>query len=198
MKWIGLTGGIATGKSTATEVIRGLGLTVIDADKISHQLSEIGERGYEKMLAHFGPQILKSDLSIDRKKLGQLVFADHKMKSDLENILHPLIRIEVQLQKKIQQENGDRLCFYDVPLLFEKKLESEFDATVLIWCDHKTQLERLIKRDGLTEFEALARLSHQLLMTDKVKKANFCIDNSGDRADLQRQIQKLIKSLEVE
>lgn len=200
MKWIGLTGGIATGKSTAAKLLEGLGVSVIDADLISHKLSEVGQIGYEKILSHFGKNILNSDLSIDRKKLGRLVFSDPRLKSDLEGILHPLIRNEVQKQKKQYQQQGAKLCFYDVPLLFEKKSAADFDVTVLVWCNSQTQINRLLLRNQLTDRltleEASLRLKSQLPMVDKVKMADYCLDNSGDTEDLEKQIKKLLKTLE--
>lgn len=195
MKWTGLTGGIATGKSTAKNLFESLGIPVVDADQISHGLTEVGEVGYLQVVSHFGNEILNRDLTINRKKLGQLVFSQSRLKSDLENILHPLIKTEVLRQKENHQQNGVQICVYDVPLLFEKNLEKEFDSTVLIWCDNRTQLERLIKRDVLTTEEAFLRIKNQVPMIDKVKKADHCVDNSGDIEDLQKQIKKLIQLL---
>ncbi|MEK6628975.1 MAG: dephospho-CoA kinase [Bdellovibrionota bacterium] len=195
MKWVGLTGGIATGKSTAARLIEGLGVQVIDADLISHKLSEVGATGYEKILSHFGKNILNSDLSIDRKELGRLIFSSPSLKSDLEGILHPLIRNEVQKQKKQYEQQGAKLCFYDVPLLFEKKSEADFDATVLVWCDSQAQLNRLLQRNQLGIEEASLRIKNQLPMLDKIKMADYCLDNSGDTADLEKQIKKLLKTL---
>lgn len=195
MKWIGLTGGVATGKSTAAALLKGLGLPVIDADQIAHKLSETGESGYEKILSHFGKNILNKDRSINRKQLGQIIFSDPQLKLDLENILHPLIKQETQLQKKQYEQKGSQICLYDVPLLFEKNLATDFDHTILIWCDRETQLERMIKHRDLTKEEASLRIQNQLPMVDKVKMATYCVDNSGDMEDLEKQIQKLVKSL---
>lgn len=195
MKWIGLTGGIATGKSTASRLIESLGVPVIDADKISHDLSDIGASGYTKIVSHFGTNILNSDQSIDRKKLGDLIFSNTQMKTDLEQILHPLIQEKVQEQKKHYQYSGNSLCFYDVPLLFEKNLEQNFDHTVLIWCHHKTQMSRLMERNRLTIDEAVKRIQNQTPLIQKVSRADFCVDNSGVKEDLFKQLKYLIKVL---
>ncbi|AGH96213.1 dephospho-CoA kinase [Pseudobdellovibrio exovorus] len=195
MKWIGLTGGIATGKSTAKKLIESLGSPVIDADEISHQLSAVDQAGYKAIVSHFGQEVLNTDLTLDRKKLGQMIFADESLKLQLEGILHPLIRAEVLRQKEHHRTSGAELCFYDVPLLFEKKLWSDFDATVLIWCDAYTQLQRLMARNGYTEEEALLRISNQIDLIDKVKMSTYCVDNSGDTEDLQKQLVKLLESL---
>ncbi len=195
MKWTGLTGGIATGKSTAKKLIESLGFSVVDADQISHMLSLPEQEAYKKIVSHFGKTILNADLSLDRKKLGQIVFSDEKAKTVLENILHPLIQQEVIKQKQQLERKGEKLAFYDVPLLFEKNLQKNFDATVLIWCDPKTQLERLMKRNSLTKEEALSRISNQIPLIQKVKWATHCVDNSGDMEDLENQIRRLIAAL---
>lgn len=195
MKWIGLTGGIATGKSTAKKLIESLGSPVIDADEISHQLSAVDQAGYKAIVSHFGKEVLNTDLTLDRKKLGQMIFANESLKLQLEGILHPLIRAEVLRQKEQHRANGAELCFYDVPLLFEKKLWSDFDATVLIWCDARAQLERLMARNGYSKEEALLRISNQIDLIDKVKMSTYCVDNSGDTEDLQKQLVKLLGNL---
>lgn len=195
MKWTGLTGGIATGKSTASALLEGLGIPVIDADQISHGLTEVGKAGYQGIVSHFGTVVLKKDQTLDRKKIAEMVFSDTQKKSELEDILHPLIRQEVQLQKKHYKNRGAELCFYDVPLLFEKNLSQEFNYTVLVWCNRRTQLQRLIERNKLSPAEAEQRINNQLPMIDKVRMANFCLDNSGDILDLEKQIRKLIKNL---
>jgi dephospho-CoA kinase len=195
MKWTGLTGSIATGKSTAKKLIESLGYPVIDADQISHKLSERGERGYIEILSQFGSDILNTDLSIDRKKLGQMIFNNARLKSQLEAILHPMIQAEVKDLRNKYEEQGAPLCFYDVPLLFEKNLQAHFDATVLVWCDSRVQLVRLMKRNQLTEEEALLRVNNQWPLVEKVKRADYCIDNSGDFNDLEKQLKKLINTL---
>ena len=195
MKWTGLTGSIATGKSTAKKLIEGLGHSVIDADQISHKLTEVGQLGYQKIVSHFGASVLHSDLTIDRKKLGQIIFSDINQKNVLENILHPLIRDEVQNLKKYYEKNGAQICFYDVPLLFEKNMQDQFDQIVLVWCSPNTQLERLIQRNQLSPSEALLRINNQLPMALKLKQADHCLDNSSDVDDLAAQIKKLMPRL---
>ena len=195
MKWTGLTGGIATGKSTAKKLIESLGFPVVDADQISHKLSEPGASGYDKILSQFGRDFLNSDSTLDRKKLGQIIFSEPTKKQLLENILHPLIQDEVKFLRKLHQENGVSLCFYDVPLLFEKDLSSQFDTTVLIWCNASAQLGRLMARNNLTESEARLRIENQMSLVDKVRRADHCVDNSGDMADLEKQIKRLTQRL---
>lgn len=195
MKWTGLTGGIATGKSTAAKLLEGLGFPVIDADQISHKVTEVGAEGYLRVVSHFGKDILNEDNSINRKKLGHLVFSSPQLKFELETILHPIIKVHVDLQRKKYEVGGVALCFYDVPLLFEKNLMANFKSTVLIWCNNQMQLERLMSREGLSADEAYIRIKNQLPMIDKVKLATHCIDNSGDTEDLLKQLRHLIKTL---
>ena len=195
MKWTGLTGGIATGKSTAKQLIEGFGIPVVDADQISHSLTDTGEAGYVQILSHFGKEFINENKSLNRKKLAQLIFSDMKARALLEIILHPLIKAQVQLQKKQFEKSGEPLCFYDVPLLFEKNTIRDYHTTVLIWCNNQTQIERLMKRSGLDEGEAFLRIKNQLPMIDKVRMAEHCVDNSGDVDDLAHQLRRLIKTL---
>lgn len=195
MKWTGLTGGIATGKSTAKKLIEGLGVPVVDADQISHKLTEVGEKGYSAIVSHFGNSVLEKDGTLNRKKLGHLFFTDPHVKAQVESILHPLIKFEVQNLKKHYEALAVPLCFYDVPLLFEKNLMPDFHTTVLVWCNNQTQLERLMKRNRLTVEEAYIRIKNQLPMIDKVKMAEHCVDNSGETSDLEKQLKRLLKNL---
>ncbi|MBC7420477.1 MAG: dephospho-CoA kinase [Bdellovibrio sp.] len=195
MKWIGLTGGIATGKSTAKKLIEGLGIPVIDADLISHQVTAAGAEGLRQVVFHFGNEILNPDQSLNRKKLGSIIFADIDHRLKLENILHPLIQAKVQKLKMQYQAAGHQICFYDVPLLFEKNLEKLFDRVVLIWCDRQEQLTRLMLRNQFSPEEAELRINSQTLMCEKVRHAHYCVDNSTDLDSLEIQINYLIKTL---
>ncbi len=195
MKWIGLTGGIATGKSTVARLIESRGYKVIDADQVSHQVTQIQSEGYDRILSYFGEDILDDRLNIDRKKLGQVVFESASKKEQLESFLHPLIREEVQSLKDKYKSQGVAVVFYDVPLLFEKNMESDFDMTVVVWCDAATQLQRLIKRSRLTEVEALLRINAQLPLSYKIKRADFCIDNSGPDYELIQAVDYFLENL---
>ncbi len=195
MKWIGLTGGIATGKSTVSRLIQSLDIPVIDADQISHQTTKIGAVGYDSVVSQFGMDILRPDLEIDRKKLGEVIFQNPHKKIELEKILHPLIHAEVQRLKIQAQKEGHRMCFYDVPLLFENSLQKQFDCVVLVWCDAQTQLFRLMQRNKLSEEEAFVRIQNQLPMTVKVYGSDYCLDNSGTEINLIQSVDYLISKL---
>lgn len=195
MKWIGLTGSIATGKSTVARLIQSLDLPVIDADHISHQITKRGADGYAEVVSHFGNDIVALDLEIDRKKLGEIIFQDLKKKKELENILHPLIHAQVQRLKVQYQKQAQRMCFYDVPLLFENNLQEQFDDVVLVWCDFQIQLARLMQRNKLTRDDALLRIANQKPMTLKVYGADYCLDNSGTETDLIYSVNFLMNKL---
>ena len=194
MKWIGLTGGIATGKSTVARLIESLGYPVIDADQISHQITRFGQPGYEQVTSHFGTDILNDLQEIDRKKLAEIIFANSAKKQQLENILHPLISVEVQKLKTQHLNEGAHLCFYDVPLLFENNLQKNFDMVVTVWCDPETQLQRLMSRNRLTQAEARLRIASQLPMSVKISQSQYCIDNSGSEESLIQIVSNWLKT----
>ncbi len=195
MKWIGLTGGIATGKSAAAKLIQSLGFPVIDADEIARQVVQPGQVGLQKIVHHFGNSVLQTDQSLNRARLGEIVFKSPEKRFLLESILHPLIQAEVaKLKLKYETEN-QKLCFYDVPLLFEKNLASQFYCTVLIWCDPENQMRRLQARNKLTELQAVERIQSQKKLSDKLPLASFCIDNSTTLQSLKLQITRLVENL---
>ena len=195
MKWIGLTGGIATGKSAAKKLIEGLGCAVIDADQIARRVVAPDHVGFQKVVSYFGASVVSPDGSLNRSALADLIFKSEDLKLKLESILHPLIQIEVQKIKSQYVEMGKKICFYDIPLLFEKKLQDQFDATILIWCDLETQKARLKARNNLSDQEVTDRLNSQMPMTDKLPLATYCLDNSTTIHSLDLQIKALVPKL---
>jgi dephospho-CoA kinase len=197
MKWIGLTGGIATGKSAAKKLIEGLGYPCIDADELARLVVQPDHQGYQQVIKQFGASILNSDerKSLNRSALADIIFSDPAQRLALEAILHPLIQKEVQILKNKYAAEKQALCFYDVPLLFEKKLASQFDCTILVWCDEATQKVRLMQRNHLSESQALLRIQSQLRLAEKLPQASYCIDNSTDLGSLGLQIKHLISKL---
>lgn len=184
MKWIGLTGGIATGKSTVARLVESLGSKVIDADQLAHEVMRFGGAAYDAVVSQFGTEILKPDQQIDRKKLGEIVFSDVTKKEILESIIHPLIKDEVTQLKNKYEQQGEHFCFYDVPLLFENNLQKNFDFTVTVWCEPEIQLQRLIQRNQLTKDQALQRIQNQWPLSQKIALSQYCIDNSGSEESL--------------
>lgn len=192
MKWIGLTGGIACGKSSVARLIQGLGIPLVDADQIVHDLLGPGGLGYALVIAQFGPQILNSDRTINRKKLASIVFQSKGDLEKLENILHPLVRSRVEELRADFVKKGERVAFYDVPLLFEKNLAGEFDYVVVVSTTPELQRTRLKERDQLTDSEIEARLKNQMPLVEKEKKADFVIMNTRTIEELKSQLQKLL------
>lgn len=197
MKWVGLTGGIATGKSAAARLIEGLGYPVIDADRIAHQIVGLGQTGLKKVVSQFGKVVLNSDLTLNRSALGEIIFNSVEKKLVLESLLHPLIQEEVaKLRHEFENEHRS-MCFYDVPLLFEKKMQSQFFATVLIWCDFDSQHRRLKLRNNLSDAQVNSRLRSQMNLSEKLPLAEYCVDNSTTVANLEIQVKNLIHRLET-
>ena len=184
MKWIGLTGGIATGKSTVSRVLESRGYPVVDADAIVHRLLLPGQTAFRNVVNHFGTPILNSSGQIDRKILGEIVFKNSLERKTLESLIHPEVQKEVSRERQEFEMEGERYSFYDVPLLFENSLTSQFDLVVTVWCDLKQQLSRLKARSKLSEQQAYERIATQLPLIEKVKASDYCIDNSGIDSEL--------------
>lgn len=196
MKWIGLTGGIASGKSTVSRILKSHGFPVVDADALARQVVEPGSSGLAQVVAQFGTGVLNPDGSLDRKKLGQAVFGNPQKLLQLESILHPLIQAETRRQRTECEQRGEKFAFYDVPLLFEKNLESQFDAVIVVRASESLQKLRMKQRDQLTETEISNRLSAQVPMAHKVAKATWVLDNEGSLADLEKATLDLIRKIQ--
>lgn len=193
---IGITGGIATGKSTASNIIKELGYKVIDGDLVARQVVEKGKPAYEEIVKYFGDQILDQDGNINRKKLGHIVFNDEKERKRLNNLIHP--HIMKKIKQMIDDHKDEQILFLDIPLLIEEKdrLESYsifFDQIWLIYVDEKTQIQRLMKRDGIGREEALKKIRAQMPIELKKEHATKVIDNRKAVEELREQIRALIE-----
>lgn len=198
MKWIGLTGGIACGKSTVSQSLRELDFQLVDADEIARIVVQKGSPGLKSVLEKFGPDFLDKDGNLDRQKLAQQVFSDPFKKLELEAVLHPLIRAEVGRQKETLEKQGHRLAVYDMPLLVESKAQGQFDKVIVVTCTPEQQKERLRLRHQWSEEEIRRRIQAQVPLSEKEKYADFVIRNEKDRAHLTREITRLanwLKSL---
>ena len=198
---IGLTGGIGTGKSTVSRKLRERGYPVIDLDVISREVIEYPEV-INELVRNFGIEILESQnnisgkKSISRNKLRQTVFKEEKKVSVLNSIMHPPIVKEMRRQIE-ELRKSYKTVFVEVQLLFEAKLEKEFDIIVLVYADKKTQLERVLKRDGRNEGEVQQIINAQMDMTEKRRLSNYIIENNGDSEMLDLEIEKFIKKLKI-
>lgn len=195
-KIIGITGGIASGKSTAVALIRQAGYQVIDADQVVHELQAKGGRLYQVLLETFGQDILLPSGELDRPKLAALLFAhsENMVKSSQQQ--NAIIR-EALATKKEQLAQTEDIFFMDLPLLVELGYQDWFDAIWLLYVDDKTQLKRLMERNQLTELAAKQRIASQLPMSQKKAYADVVIDNNGDLQALETQISKALQDLEV-
>jgi dephospho-CoA kinase len=192
MIWVGLSGGIGSGKSTASRLLREEGYTVIDADIIAKEAVAKGSAGLASVVALFGKGILKHDGSLDRKKIAEIVFANPKNLQQLENIIHPVVQTRVSELRKIAEKKGEKIAFYDVPLLFEKKMQTNFDCTLLITCSEQTQKARL-KARNYSDADIEARLKNQIPLAQKQALAQFVILNESSLAELKANLQDFVR-----
>ncbi len=192
MKWIGLTGGMGTGKTTVSGIIQSLGYHVLNADKNAHEALQKTSPVFSRIIQTFGPHILRPDGEIDRKKLGDIVFADKFQLSKLESIVHPQIQELTKRDRQKLAESGIALAFYDIPLLFEKRLEKSFDKILTISCKRDLQIQRAMQRTGLSEEEIRKRLAAQLPMEVKVRASHYTIRNDGSLEELKIKVQDVL------
>ncbi len=180
MRVIGLTGGIASGKSTVSDMLRALGARVVDTDAIARAVVEPGKPAWEEIVTWQGRGILQPDGSIDRRRLGELVFADKAARAALEAITHPRIEAAAQEALAAAERDGCAVAVLDVPLLYEAGWDKRVDEVWVVFVDARTQLERLMARDGLTAAQAGARIAAQGPLAAKAERADVVIDNGGD------------------
>ena len=192
---IGITGGIASGKSTVTEFLRQLGYQVIDADQVVHELQEPGGRLYQALLSTFGPAILQEDGRLDRPKLGAMIFGNTELLAQSSQIQNQIIREELAGRRDLLAETED-IFFMDLPLLFELQYEDWFDQIWLVDVTVETQLSRLMTRNALSQDEAEKRIAAQLSLQEKRKRADVLIGNNGSLEETRQQIRDALQKLE--
>jgi len=194
MKLFGLSGGIASGKSTVQKMLEDLGCNIIDADHLYHQLLE-PSAGEPSPLAisinDIFPQSLGHDGSLDRAALGNIVFQDPDARKKLEAIAHPAVALAFTEHVQKSRREGKNHCIYSVPLLYENKLESGFSAVIVVWVPEHIQKQRLAKRDNLSAQGIQERLAAQLPLDEKRQKADWVIDNSGSQEQTQSAVHQL-------
>jgi dephospho-CoA kinase len=195
---VGLTGGIASGKSVVADMLEQLGARVIDFDVLARRVVEPGEPAWYDIVDHFGPGVLDKDQAIDRRRLGRIVFADDSERAVLERLTHPRIRQEfVREVRAINAREPDRIVVAVVPLLVEGGLESRFDHVVVVFATEEQQIERLMRRDVFSRDAAGARLAAQLPIQEKLSSADTMIDNSGSLEHTRHQVEELWARLTV-
>ncbi|MED3653494.1 dephospho-CoA kinase [Heyndrickxia sporothermodurans] len=194
---IGLTGGIASGKSTVSAMLKAKGYTIVDADIAAREVVNIGEDAYYGIIEAFGKEILLEDGNIDRKKLGSIVFHNTEKRLLLNSIVHPAVRNYMQKKKAEAIEDGKQTIIMDIPLLFESKLTYMVDKTILVFVDPNIQKERLMKRNHLSEEDAIARIRSQMPLKEKIQLSDAVIDNNETLEETKKQLNKIINEWDM-
>jgi dephospho-CoA kinase len=189
---IGLTGGIASGKSTVSNLFKEMAITVVDADVEARLAVMKGETAYFKIIEEFGREVLLENEEIDRQRLGSIIFHQAEKRQILNGITHPEVRKRMMDQVEIAKKNGEEVVVLDIPLLFESKLTYMVDKTILVYVDDEIQLQRLIERNNLSVEDARARIRSQMPLSDKLKLADAVIDNNGSIADSKKQLNEIL------
>lgn len=189
---VGLTGSIASGKSTVANMMKEMSVPIVDADIIARDVVAIGEPAYLKIVDTFGDGILQEDKTINRAKLGSIIFQDETKRKQLNKIVHPAVRSEMKRRQQIYVEKGEPLIVLDIPLLFESKLTHFVEKILVVYVDEQTQLERLMERNGFTKGEALARINAQMPLKEKVEKADVVINNNGSIDETKEQLMTIL------
>lgn len=189
---IGLTGGIASGKSLVASVFKDLGAHIVDADKIVHDLLKPGQPAWQEVLDYFGSEIRFPDKTIDRRKLGEIVFNDPEKREWLNMCIHPKVFEIYRAQvKHLSARQQDAVIVFDAALLIETGYHEEMDSVIVVYSDEEQQLKRLMERDGLSREQALARIRSQMPLSEKSRHADYVIDNRGSREDTERRAREI-------
>lgn len=195
MDLIGLTGGIASGKSTVARMLRNAGVDVIDADVLAREVVEPGTDGLREIAARFGDGVLQADGSLDRPALAQVVFGDDDARRALNGIVHPRVARAAAEHATALADAGRARAVYEVPLLFENGLDAAMAATILVAVPEDVQLARLMERDGLDEEAARARVAAQMPQAEKRARATYVIENGGPLAETAAQLRAAWRDL---
>jgi dephospho-CoA kinase len=196
MLLVGLTGGIGSGKSEVSKRLAALGAVIVDADKVAREVVRPGTPGLQRVVDEFGPEVLLADGSLDREGLGRIVFGDPKKLARLNGIVHPLVGERIaELMADVEREHPDAVVVYDVPLLVENGLQDRYEVIVVVATAPGTQLRRLVEQRGMTEADAKARIAAQAPLDAKLAVADHVIDNDGDLAALDAQVEQVWRDL---
>jgi len=195
---VGLTGGIVGGKSTVASMFKDLGAKIIDVDKLGHSVILPYSPAWGKIIKLFKKDILRNDLTIDREKLGKIVFANQALLKKLNEITHPeiikLIKKEINLAKD-KTRNQEKILVIDAALIYEAKIDRLMDTIIVVYVNEDEQTKRLVKRSNLSKEEALQRIKSQMPMKEKVKMSDYVIDNSNSLDETEKQVEKIWKKL---
>ncbi len=195
---VGLTGGVATGKSTVAKMFEQRGAIVIDADKLAREVVEPGKPAWHAIVNTFGRQVVRPDSSLDRHVLGAMVFRNRSKLRQLERIIHPRVaREQARLTKAIARKHPNAVVIYEVPLLFEAGVDKRVDKIIVVTAEQATQIARLKKRNGLSRTEALRRIGSQMPLAKKTQQADHLLNGTLPRPSLRKQVGQLFRSLRL-
>ena len=198
MQVIGLTGGIATGKSTVSAIFKNAGAVIIDADRIARKVVKRNSPVYRRVVEAFGASVLLPDGEIDRTVLGNIIFNDPRKKQLLNTIVHPHVRKETDRQlKHIEQNNPDAFVILDIPLLFEAGMRKDLSEVIVVFTPAHIQIKRLMERDHISREDAMARIRSQMPIEEKKSLATIVIDNSGTREHTRKQALQIYHRLKA-
>ncbi|MCP1145543.1 dephospho-CoA kinase [Lysinibacillus endophyticus] len=194
---IGLTGSIASGKSTVANMLKEYGFPIVDADLVARQVVERGSETLQKIADVFGPEVITPEGAMDRAKVGSIIFHDESKRKVLNDIIHPAIRAEMLRQRDEHVANGAKTVIMDIPLLFESKLQHYVEKILVVSVNEETQLKRLIERNRLNEEDAKARISSQLPLSIKEQGADAVINNNGSIEETRQQLEDILNKWNV-
>jgi dephospho-CoA kinase len=195
---IGVTGGIASGKSTVVAILKDMGAAVIDFDMLAREVVEPGKPAHQEIVAFFGDQVLGPDKQLDRKKIADIVFADDKKRRKLESLTHPAISAAyLERLNAITANDPETIILADIPLLFEGNLQHMFHKTLLVYTPAPLQVKRLMARDGISQFEAESRLKAQMDIDCKIDLADYVIRNENSLEDTHAQTKEIWQTFKL-
>jgi dephospho-CoA kinase len=197
VKLIGLTGGIASGKTTVAKMLARLGAAVVDADGLAREVVEPERDAWKEIVATFGANVLQADRTLDRQKLRSIIFNDSAARKKLESIIHPRVRALAEERIAQHAASGYGVVVYEVPLLFEGNLHDWLRPVVLVACSAEVQRQRLQQRDRLTPEAARKHIGAQMSLEEKRRLADYVIENDGDLTDLERQVRTVLEQIKA-
>jgi dephospho-CoA kinase len=197
VKLVGLTGGIASGKSTVAEILKRQGAAIINADVLAREVVEPGHQAWAEIVNTFGIAVLQPDRTLDRQKLRAIIFDDAAARKKIESIIHPQVRALAEQRIREHAAAGYAVIVYEVPLLFEGNLQEWLRPVILVACDVDTQRNRLQSRDNLSAAQAQKHIDAQMSLEAKRRLADYVIENNGSLEDLKRQVQAVLEKIKT-
>jgi dephospho-CoA kinase len=197
VKLVGLTGGIASGKSTVAEILKRQGAAIINADVLAREVVEPDRQAWTEIVNTFGTAVLQPDRALDRQKLRAIIFDDPDARKTLESIIHPQVRALAEQRIREHAAAGYAVIVYEVPLLFEGNLQEWLRPVILVACDVDTQRNRLQSRDNLSAAQAQKHIDAQMSLEAKRRLADYVIENNGSLEDLKRQVQAVLEKIKT-